>query len=189
METVTEIVTPVFGIGLLGYFATRLGWFSAEAGAGLARFVFNFAIPALLVRTFANTELPDTLPLDLLGAYYLPVAIFYVGGMLLARSVFHRPLAGQTITGFSSSYGNGVMLGLPLMLLIFGDTASLPYFILLSVHALSLFTTTTVLLEFDRHRDARIANVTANVLLGLIRNPILIGIVTGITLNFLNMPL
>ncbi|MEM7294144.1 MAG: AEC family transporter, partial [Pseudomonadota bacterium] len=47
----------------------------------------------------------------------------------------------------------------------------------------------TVLLEFDRHRDARIANVTANVLLGLIRNPILIGIVTGITLNFLNMPL
>jgi predicted permease len=45
--------------------------FSAQVGEGLARFVFDFAIPALLLRTFANADLPDDMPLDPIGSYYL----------------------------------------------------------------------------------------------------------------------
>ena len=48
--------------------------FSAQVGEGLARFVFDFAIPALLLRTFANADLPDDMPLDPIGSYYLPGA-------------------------------------------------------------------------------------------------------------------
>ena len=189
MNSVLEISVPVFGIGIIGYLATRLGWFSAQAGEGLARFVFDFAIPALLLRTFANAKLPDDMPLDLLGSYYLPIAIFYLLGMLVARYFYARPLGGQVITGFSFTYGNAVLLGLPLVLLTLGNEASLPYFILLSVHALSLFTVTTVLLEISRHREARPLKVVSKVLLGLIKNPILIGIVGGIALNRLGLPL
>jgi len=180
---------PVFGIGLLGYLATRLGWFSAQAGEGLARFVFDFAIPALLLRTFANADLPDDMPLDLIGSYYLPVAAFYLLGMLVAKYFYARPFDGQVITGFSFSFGNAVLLGLPLVLLTLGDTDSLPYFILLSLHPLSLLTVTTVLLEGNRHRDASPVNLIGKVFLGLLKNPILLGIVGGITLNRLGLPL
>ena len=189
MSNVLEITLPVFGIGFLGYLATRLGWFSAQAGEGLARFVFDFAIPALLLRTFANADLPDDMPLDLIGSYYLPVAGFYLLGMVIAWQFFARPLSGQAITGFSISYGNVVLLGLPLVLLILGDKGSLPYFILLSIHALSLMTVTTVLLESSRHRDANPIHVIYRVFLSLLKNPILLGIVGGITLNQLNLPL
>ncbi|MEM7206402.1 MAG: AEC family transporter [Pseudomonadota bacterium] len=187
MNSVVDITLPVFGIALLGYFATRLKFFSAEAGTGLARFVFDFAIPALLVRTFANADLPSALPINYLLSYYIPVALFYVLGMLLAAKVYGRPLAGQAITGFSCCYGNGILLGLPLVLLTFGDEASIPYFILLSMHALTLFTTVTVLLEVSRNRDANILRKVGNVLLGLLKNPILIGIVCGIALNRLHI--
>jgi malonate transporter len=186
---VLEISIPVFGIGLLGYLATRLGWFSAQAGEGLAKFVFDFAIPGLLLRTFANADLPANLPLDLVGAYYLPVALVYLLGMLLAKHVFTRPFGGQVITGFSATYGNAVMLGLPIVLLTLGDEASLPYFILLSMHALSLFTITTVMLEYSRHRDASRLKMVGKIFLGLLKNPILIGIVAGITLNRIGLPL
>jgi hypothetical protein len=189
LSNVLEITLPVFGIGFLGYLATRLGWFSAQAGEGLARFVFDFAIPALLLRTFANADLPDDMPLDLIGSYYLPVAGFYLLGMVIAWQFFARPLSGQAITGFSISYGNVVLLGLPLVLLILGDKGSLPYFILLSIHALSLMTVTTVLLESSRHRDANPIHVIYRVFLSLLKNPILLGIVGGITLNQLNLPL
>ena len=84
------------------------------------------------------------MPLDLIGSYYLPIAIFYLLGMQVAKYLFARPFEGQVITGFSFCYGNAVLLGLPLVLLTLGDEASLPYFILLSIHALSLFTVTTV---------------------------------------------
>lgn len=189
MNSVLEITLPVFGIGLLGYLATRLDWFSAQAGEGLARFVFDFAIPALLLRTFANANLPDDMPLDLIGSYYLPVAGFYLLGMVIARQFFGRPFSGQVITGFSFSYGNAVLLGLPLVLLILGDKGSLPYFILISMHALSLFTVTTVLLESSRHRDASPLSMIYKVFLSLLKNPILLGIVGGITLNQLGLPL
>ena len=166
-----------------------MGWFSAQAGEGLARFVFDFAIPALLLRTFANADLPKDMPLDLIGSYYLPIAIFYLLGMQVAKYLFARPFEGQVITGFSFCYGNAVLLGLPLVLLTLGDEASLPYFILLSIHALSLFTVTTVLLEASHHRDASPFHLVGKVFLGLLKNPILLGIVGGLTLNWLGLPL
>jgi predicted permease len=166
-----------------------MGWFSAQAGEGLARFVFDFAIPALLLRTFANADLPGDMPLDLLGSYYLPVALFYFSGMLIAKRVFARPFSGQVITGFSFSYGNAVLLGLPIVLLTLGDEDSLPYFILLSMHALSLFTVTTIMLESSRHHDASALRMLGKVILGLLKNPILLGIIAGITLNRLGLPL
>ena len=180
---------PVFGIGLLGYIATRTGYFSAQSGEGLARFVFDFAIPALLLRTFANAELTDDLPLDLIGAYYLPVAILYLIAMVIGRRLFLRNFDGQVITAFSFCYGNAIMLGLPLVLLTVGDKQALPYFILLSLHALSIFTVTTVLLETSRHRDASLQKMIGKVFLGLLKNPILLGIAGGIVLNRLHMPL
>ena len=189
MNSVLDVTLPVFGIGLLGYFATRLGLFSAQAGEGLARFVFDFAIPLLLLRTFANSDLPDVLPLNLITSYYLPVAGFYLFGMLLAKFVFKRPFDGQAITGFSCCYGNTVLLGLPLVLLMMDNNEALPYFILLSLHGLSLFTTVTVLLECSRHRGSSVPKMVGNVMLGLLKNPILLGIVCGITLNRLDMPL
>jgi predicted permease len=129
------------------------------------------------------------MPLDLIGSYYLPVALFYCFGMLIARRVFARPFSGQVITGFSFSYGNAVLLGLPIVLLTLGDEDSLPYFILLSIHALSLFTVTTIMLESSRHHDASPLRMLRKVFLGLLKNPILLGIVAGITLNRLGLPL
>jgi len=180
---------PVFGIALLGYIATRTGHFTAQSGEGLARFVFDFAIPALLLRTFANADLPGDLPLDLIGAYYLPVAILYLIAMFVGRRMFLRNIGGQVITAFSFCYGNAVMLGLPLVLLTVGDEQALPYFILLSLHSLSIFTVTTVLLETSRHRDASLRKMIGKVLLGLLKHPLLLGIVGGIVLNRLHMPL
>ena len=189
MNTVLEITAPVFGIALIGYFTTRFGFFSASAGEGLAKFVFNFAVPALLVRTFANASLPDAAPLEYLLAYYLPTVIIYLVGMVIAAKFFQRPLEGQVITGFSFSYGNGLLLGLPLVLLAFDETKALPYFILLSVHALILFTITTVLLEYSRHQGEGGVKMLINTIVGLIKNPILVAIVLGVSLNFLDIPL
>jgi malonate transporter len=189
MNSVLDIAIPVFGIGLLGYLSTRFGWFSTQAGEGLAKFVFDFAIPGLLLRSFANADLPADMPLDLITAYYLPVALIYLLGMLIAKHVFARPFDGQVITGFSFCYGNAVMLGLPIVLLTLGDAGSLPYFILLSLHALSLFTVTTVMLEYGRHRNTSPLKMPGKIIFGLLKNPILLGIIAGISLNRLGLPL
>ena len=183
MESVVAIAAPVFGLGLLGYVATRIGWFSEEAAGGLARFVFDFAVPLMLVRVFAQARLPEAFPWPFLFSFYGPAAALYGLGMLVSGGVFGRDLMGRTVAGFSCAYGNGVLLGLPLALLVFGDDGMVPYFILLSVHGLGFFTLTTALLEYARQKDQPLSALPLGVARGLVTNPIVLGLAGGVLLN------
>ena len=49
MSVVLDIVLPVFGVVGLGYGATRVGWFTDDAESGLAKYVFDFAVPLIAV--------------------------------------------------------------------------------------------------------------------------------------------
>lgn len=184
MEIVLEIVLPVFGVVVLGYGATRLGWFGGDAESGLAKFVFDFAVPLMLFRSLATAELPETVPWGYLGSYYISAASIYWMGFLLARYVFRRTYGGQIITGFGYAFGNTVLLGLPLILTTFGDEAALPLFILISIHGLCFFTLTTLLLEVDRNAGAgskqQLIQQTTK---SLFTNPILMGIFAGLVVN------
>ena len=183
MNAVFEVSLPVFGIGLLGYFATHFGYFSRDHAAGLAKFVYNFAVPVLLFRTLADADLVGAIPWRLVLGYYTPLAIFYAAGMLVSRFVFGRDFAEQVITGFAFSYGNAILLGLPLALLTFGEAGALPFFILLAFHSLTTFTVTTIALEFGRSVGNSPALRIKKMLQGIAGNGIIIGVVAGIIFN------
>lgn len=184
MEIVIEIVMPVFGVVLMGYLATRVGWFSEESAAGLAKFVFNFVIPLFLFRTFATRDLPETIPWGLFGSYYLGIIAVYGLGIVVARTVFKRDLMGATLTGMGCSFGNTMLLGLALVLRTFGDEGAIPLFLVLSIHGLTLMTGTTILLELGRNADAAKGELPAKVAKGIVTNPLLMGLALGLTFNF-----
>jgi malonate transporter len=179
----------VFGLGLLGYVAARLGWFSDEAAGGLARFVFDFAVPLMLVRVFTHARLPDVFPWPLLASFYGPAAALYGLGMLVSGRVFGRSLMERTMGGFSCSFGNSVLLGLPLALLTFGEDRMVPYFILLSVHGLGYFTLTTTLLEYARRQGRPLSRLPLGIVRGLATNPIVLGLAAGVLLNLAGLTL
>jgi predicted permease len=93
------------------------------------------------------------------------------------------------MTGFASSFGNSVLLGLPLALLVFGEEGALPFLLLLSVHGLTYFSVTTTLLEYGRHHDQPASLVLLRVAKGLATNPIVLGLAGGVLLNRLALPL
>ena len=51
MGILVDIITPVFGLVVMGYVAARLRWFEEAGIKGLSGFVFNFAIPVMLILT------------------------------------------------------------------------------------------------------------------------------------------
>ncbi len=196
MSVVFEVTIPVFGLAMLGYGAARCGWFSPQNAAGLAHFVHNFAVPVLLFRTFAQAEQIATgSSVDgtwrLLLGYYAPMALFYGGGILISRWLFKQDFAAQIISGFACSYGNAILLGLPIALLTFGEAGAIPFFILLAVHALSAFTVTTVALEYAVSPNANRRNTPrwAHTMQQVARNPIILGAVAGLTCNQLGITL
>lgn len=186
MDIVIEIVAPVFGLVLLGYGAVKLGLFGEQAASGLSRFVFDFAIPAYLFRTFATTDLPESIPWGLYGSFYLAVLGVYGFGMALGVVAFRRDFMGATLTGMGCAFGNTVLLGLPIVLRTFGDEGAVPMFLILAVHGLILMTLTTVLLEFGRNAGAALSALPGQVARGLVTNPLLMGLALGLAFNLMD---
>ena len=189
MNAVVDIYAPVFALGLLGYASARFGFFTRAHADGLEKFVFDFAVPLLLFRTLAQAEPLNNPPWRLLLGYYAPMALCYCIGVALCAALQRnanrkRAFAERIIGGFACSYGNAILLGLPLALLTFDADGQLAYFILLAFHSLTAFATTTVLLEYGRARVAPMGERCANALRGVLGNPIILGALAGLAFNW-----
>ena len=172
-----------------GYAATFTRVFGRDAANALAAFVFYFAIPVMMFRNMATTELPETIAWGYLGSYFLGVAVVFGIGMTTARLAFGGSFERQALIGFGSAFGNSVLLGIPLVLTSFGEQASLPLFLLLAFHSTVLFTAITVILEAGRGGGEALRAVPLRALKGLLGNPIIWGMAGGIGFSLLGLRL
>ena len=68
---------PFFAVIAVGYWAGRSGFFSEEATAYLTKFVFYFALSAMLFRFSANLSLADVWDTRLVVGYLWGTAFVY----------------------------------------------------------------------------------------------------------------
>lgn len=183
MNAVWTVVTPVFGTVALGYALARLGVLSREVGAGLTRFMFFLAIPAMLFRGLAGATLPATPPWAYLASFYLPsFAVFGLATWMAERRLgWARAEAG--LAGMTACYANIVLLGLPLAHAAFGAAGELPLFLLVATQSTLLFPLATWALEI-RGAGARPRRVLG-ALGRLALNPVLLALAAGFVANHL----
>ncbi len=187
-ETLTNIA-QIYGITLLGYIAVKANWFDKKSTDGLLKFVFNFSLPPLLFRSLANAELPDHPPAGLLLSYYLGVFAILIAGLLISRYGFRHSPPQQVIVGFAGCFSNTVLLGIPIILHIFGESGELPLFILISFHGLTVFSLITIFLELSSNPAER--QIKETIWWGIknvFKNPIIGGILCGILFNLADLP-
>ena len=189
MNDVLLIVSPVFGIVGLGYFAVRSGLFDEAAERGLGGFVFNFAIPCLLFRTMVATEWPEASTLGLLIAYYGPSLFIMALSMVVAYAAFGRREKALGVIAMGGSFGNTVLLGLPLVLTAYGDAGATPLFLLIATHAVILLSVATVILEILSGSQAGLRALPQKVARGLVTNPIVMTLLAGIAYGATDWPI
>jgi predicted permease len=182
MSAFIDIVLPVFALIGIGYAAARLGFFDETATRALSRFVFQFALPVMLFSSLAAQGRPAEFDARYLLAYFLGVAVSAGSAALLARSRGRSGAEVAVVAGFSACYGNVVLLGIPLVLTALGDAATLPLFALVSVHGPIMMTLVTILLERGRP-DLTPAARLVTTAKGLLTNPILIGMLSGLAVG------
>ena len=189
MSVIVEIIAPIFGIVLVGWLAARLRALDEAATRGLSLFAFNFAIPVLLLRTVAQTQMPPQPEWRFVFAYFSGAFAIFALGALAARLIFARRGAAPAIFGISACFSNTTILGIPIVLKAFGDAAAVPLALILGFHSALLFTLTTVAAEIGAGIGVPLPTLLRNVGTGLLTNPILWGIAGGLLLNFLGVPL
>lgn len=180
MNTTIAVVVPLFGLILSGYISGRFNLLDARAIKGLNVFVFNFAVPALLVRSLAGGSSPQAGDLDIVYAYFAGAIVIFALGVLIGRMVFRTTLAEQALMGMSAAFGNVVMLGIPLAYVAFGSEAILPVTLVASFHSPLMLPLATVLIELGRGRSDGLARVAGQATLAVFSNPIVLSIIVGV---------
>ncbi|MFN3985138.1 MAG: AEC family transporter [Rhodocyclaceae bacterium] len=180
MDLIFGIILPVFGTLGLGYAAARIGVFDEAANRGLSLFVFNFALPLMLFRAIAQSELPDAMPWGYLLSYYLGAFGVFALAMLGGRLIFTRRLSEQGVLGLGASFSNTGMLGIPLVMTAFGPSAALPLFVMIACHSLLMLPPTTALIEAGQSERRSIGAMLLNLAGSIAATPIIWGLSAGL---------
>lgn len=190
MEAGISLVLPIFGVIGVGLLAAKFGILSDKAIDGIDKYAFTFALPALLFRALANTELPTELPWGLWLSYYGGVLIVWALCGAAAFLFLRRSPADSVIVGFGGGFSNTVMLGIPIILTAYGEEAGVPLFFILAFHGLTIFTIATFLLETTKPRGGKRLTppaILGESLKGMVTNPVIVALALGITYGQLGL--
>ena len=178
MLTIFLETLPFFALIGLGLGAARLGFFPPEASVYLTKFVFYFALSALLFGFSANLGLEEIWQPRVIAAYLLACLTVYLAVMFIAF-LRRGSLSEATIEAQCGIIGNTGFMGLPMLALLLGP-GSVPFMlIILSVDLVvfsSLFTMMITLARQGPDRP-RAALETAG---AVARNPMVVAMVLGL---------
>ncbi|PLW78077.1 AEC family transporter [Cohaesibacter celericrescens] len=192
MVDIFSLVFPIFALIALGYILVVSGLIPKEVGAALSKFVFSVPLPLLMFRSLATSNIGDQAPWSLWGAYFLCVFSIWALGMLVIRFVFGREGSVLAVAGISSGFSNLVLLGIPIISGVFGEDALVPLVMLLTIHLPVMMLASSLMVEtYGREKDTKldIGAALQKVFKGLVRNPIVVGILAGGLWGLMGLPI
>lgn len=178
---------PFFALIGVGYWAGRTRFFTQEATAYLTKFVFYFALSAMLFRFAANLSLAEVLDWTTVGAYLWGTAVVY--GIATAVAFVRRlDVPTAAIEAQCAVIGNTGFLGVPMLVLLLGERAIGPVMLVLAVD-LIVFSSLIVIL-ITGSRDGRMSlRLVQTVGLGLLKNPMIVAMSAGLLWSALKIPI
>lgn len=178
---------PFFALIGLGFGAAKRGFFGAEATAALTKFVFYFALSAMLLKFSAGLDLATVFDGAFVLAYLTGTMAVYLLALIVAL-VRSRGLAEAAVEGQCAAIGNTGFLGVPMLTMLFGVAAIGPVMLVLAVD-LIVFSSLLVILVSAR-RDGRLRPaVLLSVGRGLVANPMIVSIALGLGWSATGWPL
>lgn len=178
---------PFFALIGLGYWAGRTRFFTEEATAYLTKFVFYFALSAMIFRFAANLELAQVWDGRLVVAYLWGTAFVYGIATLIG---FLRGLDVQTnaVEAQCAVIGNAGFLGLPMLALLFGPEAIGPVMLVLATDLIIFSSLIVILITVGR--DGHMSRTIFKTIgLGLVKNPMIVAMALGLLWSGLQIPI
>ena len=177
---------PFFAIIGLGYWAGRSRFFTEEATTYLTKFVFFFALSAMLFRFAATLPFADIFNARLVVGYLIGTAAVYALATIVAW-IRRLDIPTAAVEAQCAAIGNVGFLGLPMLALLFTEAAIGPVMLVLTVD-LVVFSSLIVIL-INGGRDGRLTPATFRLIgIGLLKNPMIVSISAGLIWSALQVP-
>ena len=178
---------PFFAIIGLGYWAGRTRFFTDEATAYLTKFVFFFPLSAMIFRFAANLSVTEIFDPNLIIGYLAGTLGVYLVATVVAM-LRRQDISTAAVEAQCAAIGNVGFLGIPMMVILFGEASVGPMMLVLAVD-LVVFSSLIVVL-INAHRGAGLSLATLRLVgVGLLKNPMILSIVAGLAWSAGQVPI
>jgi len=193
-------LVAIFVVVALGWVVGKAGWLGQNDPARtLANAAYYIFVPALLFRTTARIDL-NAMPWGTVIAFFVPVLTLLIGVYLWERRANRHgalPAAAPSVRAISATFGNSVQVGIPFAAALFGEAGLAIHVALVSLHAMTLLTVLTALVELDLararrtagHSNAHLLKTLGRTMRNTIIHPVVLPVIAGLAWNLAGLPL
>lgn len=186
--TIVTMLLPFFGAIALGYLAGQMRWMTAEGVAGMNSFVIRLAMPCLIIKVIAESDIADIFNLGFLAAYIGAELCIYALSVLVTLKVFKRSLAEAAVLGLGAAWGNVGYMGIALTANLVSASENIvvmPALLATAADMVVVTGLTIILVEYDRNSGSvAVQRLIGNLGYKLITHPFIITIILGLGLSF-----
>ena len=177
---------PVFLLMILGLFLRRIGWMDDVFASKMNQFVFRVPLPVLVFADLASVDF-DQIWNTRFVLFCFAVTIISIGISACVSGLWHdRSIRGEFIQ--ASYRSSAALLGIAFIQNIYGTSGMAPLMIIGSVPLYNIMAV-AVLSVYKPGRPGIDKKVMKDTLLGIMKNPIIIGIAAGLLWSAFRIPM
>lgn len=181
-DAALNIVLPIFGIMSAGYLAGRLRILNEHSSNVLSRFVFVMSMPALIFISLSRVPAAEFFDWPFIAALGGGMSVNFCLAFAVARSAFPGSQTELALHSLTAMYSSAAYIGLPLLLIAFGDAALVPGIIGAVIPGAVFLPLAIVFAETDRSRNKGKFSWAPYLRVG--RTPVFMATVAGLLTSF-----
>lgn len=189
MQILISVILPVFLVIAAGYLVRRLGWFQDAAIDGLMQFAQGFAIPLLLFRAASTLDLGQSFDAPVLISFFTGAFAGFFSALFLSRYAFGRAWEDAVVFGFTGMFSNSLLLGLSITERAYGAEALAANYAIIALHSPILYGLGVTVMEMVKNRGGSPLKTFVNVLKGMAKTPLVVGLMCGFAVNLAGVTL
>ena len=192
MNALLDVILPVFLVIGAGYGAAR--WMGLSTGAvdGIMKFAQNYAVPCLLFSGVSVVDFSTEAAPGLFLSFYIGAFSCFFIGFFAALYAFKRSAEEAVAIGFACLFSNSMLLGVPITERAYGVEALAGNFSIIAIHSPLFYTFGIIAMELASRQGRPPENIgilLKKISLGVVKQPLVIGVLSGLAVNLLGIPL
>jgi predicted permease len=188
MFEILGLITPLFGLIILGFVTARITRQPLEALGWLSTFIIYLALPALFFRLLATTPVEQLASWSFIFANLGVTFGIFVLTFVLGLFDSDRNIAESTIQGLAGAYGNIGYMGPAIAILAIGETAAIPVALIFCFENIMHFTVTPAMMAISGKQDKGAVLLVISVVRQILFHPFIIATAAGVGAAFIGAP-